>query len=103
MPDLNGHAATATQPDPVAEAVYANYGHFAQRLAALGLLLADLPLEQMLSAVKRHQRTSVLTLPAGTDPQQAMAQQAALRRDQKMIEAALNLQRVRAALLGGQS
>lgn len=96
MTDLNGHGPADAQAASIADAVYANYGHFAQRLAAIGLLLGDLPLEHMLAAVRRHQRTSVLTLPAGTDPQQAIAQQAALRMDEKLITAAVNLQRVRA-------
>lgn len=80
---------------------YANYAQLGQQLAAINTLLAPLPLAAMLAANKRHQSASVLTLPAQVTPEQAQALAAGLRADEKVITAALNLQRIVAAIATG--
>ena len=90
-----------TGPDALAEFAYANYPQIARQLGAINVLLSAIPLEALLLACKRHQRTSVLTLPANAPPEQAHAIATALRGDEKVITAALNLARVVAAVAGG--
>lgn len=80
---------------------YTNYSQLGQQLAAINTLLANLPLAAMLAANKRHQHTSILTLPAQVTAEQAQAIAAGLRADEKVIGAALNLQRVVAAIAAG--
>jgi hypothetical protein len=98
----NGTKPTAPTPEAaLAEFAYANYPQIAQQLGAINILLNLIPLEALLAACKRHQSTSVLTLPANVPAEQAHAIATALRGDEKVITAALNLARVVAAVAGG--
>ena len=94
----NGHPTPQQQLEAVA---YTNYAQIGQQLAAINTLLAAIPLDALLTACKRHQTTSLLTLPAGVSAEQAQAVAAALRADEKVITAALNLQRVARAVAQG--
>lgn len=98
-PSPNG--ATPAAADQQAEHVYRNYPAYGQQLAAINVLLGNLPLAAMLAACKRHQTTSVLTLPPGATSEQAQAVAAGLRVDERVIGAALNLQRVLQAVANG--
>lgn len=98
-PTVNG-----TRPQPpaqdaaaaLAEMVFANYNAFARKLDAINLFLAELPLEAMLQACRRHQTTSVLLLPAQVGADEARAAAEHMRHVEKVIQAALALQRLAA-------
>lgn len=85
--------ANGSKPEqtPEDEAAFRNYATLGQQLGAVITLLISLPLPAMLNACRRHQSTSVLMLPPGTPPEQASALSAALRNDEKLLHAALNV------------
>lgn len=93
--------AAASPEQQLEEVVYVNYHRFARQLGALNVLLAEFPLAALLAACKRHQTTTVLTLPAGATPDQARAVALSLRNDERIITAAINLQRVVRAIENG--
>lgn len=98
---INGH--DHSQPPNLEDAVYANYAQFGAQLGAVLTLLAGMPVEALLAACKRHQRTSILTLPANVTAEQAQFRALSLRNDEKIMTAALNLQRVYVATMTGQT
>lgn len=101
-PAANGAKPTPTpEQQQLEEFVYANYQQVAGQLAAVNTLMAGMPLAALLAANKRHQSTGVLMLPAGVTVEQAQARAVALRGDQRVIEAALHLQRTVAAVVSG--
>lgn len=88
----------AAGSEALAEFAYNNYQQLALRLGAVNTLLASIPLQALLEACRRHQSTSILTRPANVTAEQAAAVAAALRNDEKIITAALELQRVAATI-----
>jgi hypothetical protein len=90
--------AAAAGSEALAEFAYANYQQLALRLGAVNTLLSSIPLQALLDACRRHQSTSILTRPANVSAEQAAAIAAALRNDEKIITAALELQRVAATI-----
>ena len=101
-PPVNGHGNAGPTPEQQLEAMaYAGYRALAQQLGAINVLLSAMPLSALLTACRRHQTTSVLTAPAGVPPEQVQALVASLRGDEKVITAALNLQRVVHAVANG--
>lgn len=97
-PSPNGHQPAA---DPMADAVYANYQQLGRQLQACLILLGALPLAHMVTANRRLQSTSVLTLPAGTTADQAAAVRASLQADERVLTAAVKLQQTMAAVSNG--
>lgn len=93
---INGNAIDP-QKAQLEQLVSDNYMRFAQQLAAINLLMSTLPLEALLGANQRQQRASILTAPAGVTAEQLAQHATALRNDEKIIAAALNLQRMVAA------
>lgn len=94
----NGHQPAA---DPMVDMVYANYQQLGRQLQACLVLLGALPLDHMLTANRRLQNTSVLTLPAGTTPDQAAAVRRSLQADADVLHAAVKLQQTIAAVSAG--
>lgn len=103
MPAANNNGMTPPTPDDAAaiNIVYANYVKFATQLGAIMTLLTNMPLEHMLAACKRYQTTSMFLAPADANPAQLAAQSAAYRNDQRVIESALELQRIIVAVHQG--
>lgn len=84
------------------EMCYANYRQIGAQLGAVNTLLGPMPLQALLAACKRHQATMALTAPAGVTGEQIAAAHKGLLSDERVITAALNLQRVVAAVNSGQ-
>jgi hypothetical protein len=88
------HVAAQDQAKAALEAMaYANYPALGQQLGAVLTLLRALPVEAMLTACKRLQATSVLTLPVQVTAEQAAQHAAALRNDETILRATLTLVR----------
>lgn len=98
---LNGHDMSA--PPTIEDQVFAAYEQFSTQLGALLTLLAGMPIEPLLAACKRKQRSSILTLPASVTAEQMQMRALGLRNDEKIITAALNLQRAYVAAMSGQA
>lgn len=90
---VNGHDAArdiTAAANARLDLVAARYPQLAGQVGALSTLLAPMPLGEMLVICKRLQGAGMLTV-APEQYQQALA---GLRTDQKVIEAALNWQRI---------
>ena len=90
------------QAAQVAEFVFANYANLSVQLGAISTLLMPIPLDPMLAACKRKQSISVLTLPGQVSAADAATYARQLRNDERIIEAALNLQNTLRAVHSGQ-
>ena len=105
QPHLNGTRPAAPNPAEQTQALeafaFANYQVIARPLGAINVLLATIPLEALLVACKRHQNTSVLTLPAGVPVEKPQAAARGVRGDGKVTPAASNRPRVVAAVSAG--
>jgi hypothetical protein len=100
--DPLGQAKADQQAAQVAEFVMANYGPISVQLGAISTLLMNIPLAPLLEACKRRQTVSILTLPGQASGADAAALAAQLRNDERIIEAALNLQNTLRAVHSGQ-
>jgi len=98
-PIVNAEELAARQ---MADAAFNGYPQLAAQLGAIVTLLAALPLPLMLEACQRHQRASVLTLPANVTPQQAAELAAGLRNDERMIRAAIGVRDTAIAVSQGR-
>jgi len=98
-PIVNADELAAQQ---MANAAFLQYPQLCGQLGALMTLLGALPLPLMLEANERHQRASVLTLPANVTAEQAAAVAQGLRNDARVIKAAMQLREVCVAVNEGR-